>query len=1267
MPQFIRNGPDIPERLLQAHEDGRVVFFCGAGISYPAKLPGFGKLVDKLYSVLRNPPNAVQKDGVKAWQYDTAIGLLEAEIVGGREAVRRKLSHILTPDLSAPNSTATHEALLTLGKNRKGRTRIITTNFDRLFEEVSSRESLKISRYQAPLLPVPKNRWEGLVYLHGLLTPDPTEDDLDKLILSSGDFGIAYLTDRWAARFATDLFRNFTVCFVGYSINDPVLRYMMDALAADRLLGESSPEMFAFGSYSKGKEIERANEWRAKNVTPILYREHKHHAYLHRTLHEWAKTYKDGIRGKERIVVECAVARPLGGTRQDEFVDRLLWALSDPSGLPAKHFAEMNPVPSLDWLESLSEKQYRHADLARFGVPPKELVDKDLLFSLTQRPAPYTEAPWMTLVDTGSRGGAWDNVMRQLARWLLRHLDDPVLLLWLVARGGQLHDEFVLQVGQYLEDLAKLEFEGNAAKLNRIRQNAPNAIPGPLMRRLWRLLLTGRLESGRHKYNLFSWRERFKRDGLTSSLRFELRGILTPRVSMHEPIHWPFVDAESHAPERIKDLVGWEIVLSSYYVQTFLEGLSHDDRWNAALPDLLSDFTMLLRDLLDLMRELDGADDKIDHSFFHQPSISPHTQNRHIHDWTALIELNRDAWLATAAKSLEQAVLVAESWRQIPYPLFRRLAFFAATKDDVIPTKKALDWLLADDQWWLWSAETRREALRLLITIARSPQLDEVMLGEFERAILTGPPRSMYRTEIEPEIWTQIKDYEIWLRLEKLAQTGVDLSPEGSERLRTLSAQHSDWILSEDQREEFSSWSEGGFVGTRDPWRQFVSVPRTRRGVLNYLRENPVLPDAKQDDWRKRCSESFQATAYALWQLSRQGVWPNDRWRDALQAWSEEKLRILSWKYMAPILSEMPNDLLQSLAHSLSWWLQVISKTFEGHNDHFFSLVRRLLELGYPDRGSDSEDPITRALNHPAGLVTEALLGWWFRFTLDDGQGLPVELKSVFTNLCDVQNEKFWPGRILLAAHVVTLFRVDPEWTIQNLLPLFDWHRSETEALMAWKGFLWSPRLYRPLMDKLKTAFLDTALHYEELGESAGHYASLLTFAALDRGDTFTITELKNATHSLTQSGLEEAAQALVRALEGAGDQRTDYWTNRVKEYLNAIWPRTQGIISHPIAQSFARLGVEAQDAFPDALALLRPWLQPIEHSDFLVRRLHETDLCSRFPEQAVDFLFLVVDQSQEWLPGDLSTCLEIIRANAPELIADPRFEQLWRYFQSRE
>lgn len=269
--QFIKNGPDVPDELLQAHEDGDVVFFCGAGVSYPAGLPGFGGLVDNLYSELGETPTPIERVAMKGRLFDTAIGLLEGRVVGGRFAVRRALTDILTPDLGRPNASATHEALLTLSRNGSGQLRLITTNFDRVFEEAKSRLRLLFPHFQAPLLPVPKKRWDGLVYLHGLLPQTPTQADLDRLVVSSGDFGLAYLTERWAARFVTELFRSYTVCFVGYSINDPVLRYMMDALAADRLLGEAPREVFAFGNYARGSEDHASNEWRAKNVTPILY------------------------------------------------------------------------------------------------------------------------------------------------------------------------------------------------------------------------------------------------------------------------------------------------------------------------------------------------------------------------------------------------------------------------------------------------------------------------------------------------------------------------------------------------------------------------------------------------------------------------------------------------------------------------------------------------------------------------------------------------------------------------------------------------------------------------------------------------------------------------------------------------------------------------------------------------------------------------------------------------------------------------------------
>jgi len=198
----------------------------------------------------------------------------------------------------------------------------------------------------------------------------------------------------------------------------------------------------------------------------------------------------------------------------------------------------------------------------------------------------------------------------------------------------------------------------------------------------------------------------------------------------------------------------------------------------------------------------------------------------------------------------------------------------------------------------------------------------------------------------------------------------------------------------------------------------------------------------------------------------------------------------------------------------------------------------------------------------------------------------------------------------------------------------------------------------------LKPAFLDTARHYAALGEHDGQYASLLTFAALDPGGTFTTAEPEAATRTLPPDGLHDAAQALVRALEGAGDQRADYWTNRVKPYLHAIWPKTRDKMSPAIAESLGILCVAAQDVFPEVLALLRAWLQPPAHPDYLVHLLHESALCGRFPEQALDFLSLVIGDQVQWPPSDLGARLDAIRTAAPELEADQRVEQLMAYLR---
>jgi len=366
---------------------------------------------------------------------------------------------------------------------------------------------------------------------------------------------------------------------------------------------------------------------------------------------------------------------------------------------------------------------------------------------------------------------------------------------------------------------------------------------------------------------------------------------------------------------------------------------------------------------------------------------------------------------------------------------------------------------------------------------------------------------------------------------------------------------------------------------------------------------------------------------------------------------------------VGPVLAGAPNEVLEALADGVSWWLEAIAKTFEGHEALFFALADSILRVDFQD-GIDSDEPVARAINHPVGHITEALLRWWYRRSLEDRQGLPDNLRPIFTQLCSTQVDKFRHGRVLLAAHVIALFRVDHEWATQHLLPLFDWKYSEAEARSAWEGFLWSPRLYRPLMEAIKPAFLETARHYAAFGKHGGQYASLLTFAALDPGDTFTRAELADATRALPPDGLRDAAQALVRALEGTDAQRVDYWRNRVAPYLQTIWPKTRDKISPAIAESLGRLCVAAQDTFPEALELLRPWLQPIAHPDYLVHRLHEANLCGKFPQAALDLLRLMIGPQTQWPPADLGACLKAIRDAAPEVEGDERYRSLMVYLR---
>lgn len=1274
--QFVTHGPDIPDALLQAHEEGRVVFFCGAGISYPAGLPGFKGLVEQIYRLNGTALSEIEREAFERGQFDATLDLLERRLPGQRLAVRRALAQALNPKLRRKGATDTQAALLRLARSREGALRLVTTNFDRIFHVAAKRTGQMFQDYAAPMLPIPKNsRWNGLVYLHGLLPEKLDDTALNRLVVTSGDFGLAYLTERWAARFVSELFRNYVVCFVGYSINDPVLRYMMDALAADRMLGEFTPQAWALGDCKPGQEHRKTIEWEAKGVTPILYNVPAgpyDHSALHQTLHAWAETYRDGVQGKEAIVVKHALARPQESTRQDDFVGRMLWALSDKSGLPAKRFADFNPVPSLDWLlEPFAHEHFGHGDLSRFGVQPRDEVDTKLRFSLIRRPTPYDRAPPMLLASGGITGSQWDDVMFHLARWLVRHLDDPRLLIWIAERGGQLHDRWAWLIEHELDRIVLLEREGKTSELDEIRLHAPKAVPGALMRTLWRLLLSGRVKSPWHDPDLYRWKRRLKREGLTATRRLELRELLAPKVVFKKPFRWGEDDSSSaDGPTRIKQLVDWELAQAADHVHSALRDLA-DEHWTSVLPELLDDFQQLLRDALDLLRELGEATDHSDRSHWDLPSITPHWQNRGFCDWVSLIELLRDAWLAVRANDSARATRIAQNWFELPYPTFKRLALFAASQDGCISPKQWVNWLLADDGWWLWSEDLHRETMRLLFL--QSQQLLSETQLRLEQTILQGPPREKYRSGVEQERWLYRQNRNIWLRLAKMKASGLALGETALHRLQELSASYPDWRFQEHDREEFLHWMSGTGDPDYEDSRDVDIAPRKRRELVQWLTK--PMPDQRpfyEDTWRDVCRTRFFHSLSALHDLARDGVWPAGRWREALQAWAEEGVVLRSWRYAAPLVQTMPDALLHEIAHGVTWWMEAASKSINCHEDILLNLCCRVLalplETGSGSRtirnGVETYDPVGSAINHPIGHVTQALINRWFKQNPNDNDLLPADLKPIFTTLCDAQIDRFRHGRVLMGSRLIAFFRVDRPWTEQNLLPLFGWS-NPVEAKAAWEGFLSSPRLYQPLLTAFKSQFLDSASHYADLGEHRQQFATFLTYAALGTVDGYTAEEFRSAIGSFPQEGLEESAKALSQAVESAADQREEYWKNRAQPFWQQIWPKSRDLATRRIAESLTRLVIAARGELPAALAAVQNWLQPIEHPDFVVHLLHDSGLCSRYPADALILLNAVI-ADQQWGPRELGQCLDQIAQAALNLAQDTRYLRLREYSRRR-
>ena len=247
--RFHADGPSIPDELLERCDAGRVVFLCGAGVSIPSDMPTFIGLTQHVIDYFDPPVDSEIMIAFQPWldkpssanvPLDQIFNLLHLEY--GKDEVNALVTEKLTIKPQVTDGKHKHGLIKRISSSLSGAPQIVTTNFDRLFEIEPSGKQLV--RYGPPAFPNLNfgSEIEGITYLHGRLVDADSESH--PYVLSSADFGRAYLSEGWATNFIRHLLEQYTVVLVGYQAEDPPIKYLLQGLNHDGQLDRS--RLFAF-------------------------------------------------------------------------------------------------------------------------------------------------------------------------------------------------------------------------------------------------------------------------------------------------------------------------------------------------------------------------------------------------------------------------------------------------------------------------------------------------------------------------------------------------------------------------------------------------------------------------------------------------------------------------------------------------------------------------------------------------------------------------------------------------------------------------------------------------------------------------------------------------------------------------------------------------------------------------------------------------------------------------------------------------------------
>ncbi|PUA27437.1 MAG: hypothetical protein B0W54_12720 [Cellvibrio sp. 79] len=1264
--RFIENGPSVPEPLLLALDQGRVVFFCGAGVSLAkANLPNFftlaNKVIDRLGVGIESPIRKIlseaksleAKTGVAGLiSADRIFGLLEREfsVEDIESAVSIELMPSKSPDLSA------HKTLLDLATSKDGKVRIVTTNFDLLFESAAPDvKSLEPANF---MIGNRITQLDGVVYLHGKVDHAYKKSSGDGFILSSSDFGRAYLSDGWATSFIREILKKYVVVFIGYSADDPPVQYLLEALNKS---GLQKSDVYAFQEGTKAYATER---WMHKGVQAIEYEPNDNHRALWDTLSEWAIRAKDPDKWCEDLIEKARVGPELLRPHERGQIAHLISSIHG-----IKKFSEGEIVPPAQWI-CVFDPAKRYALPGYSGgysnrgnwidpfdqfcldsdIPPEEIGPSD-----TNPKRNVPEGAWsafsinhidrMSLTNSNisefNKRFSYATLpprIAQLGVWFTK-VAEQLPALWWAVQQGPVHWQIQRLIKQRFENSAPVDLE---------------------VRKAWRYLLEYWQQTN-VDLNELQISSITENEGWSAGISRQYAELLRPYIEVA-----PALGIDQGPPKdpnmvSVSDLISIKVAYPH-----LLEDLIVPNDWlGVVVPALRQEIEIGYRMELEIgnqRRYIDLTDDANDIKI----GISSHLKY--------YIQLYEQWINSNPANALQEF----NSWPTNLH-VFTYLRLWAVRVSDFISNISAeqLFRSLSDEDFWKYDLEP----LLLEAIEARWSSISRATRLEIENRIIKGPERF---NEEEDDSFKSRAAFAILKRLEWMAHRKLEFVSDVTIEIDRFKKTLPDWIPEYAESISDRTKFRSGWVRTDRQFDQLLSVPifkllekakeMTGRGDDFLIERNPFagLVDKKPIKALAALTSASGAHEFPDW------AWNIFLFSEARKNDKQRLTRVIS----AKLLLNKDDD-LKKIIHAITHWFSMITNEFIENNEKLYErFCERLIEIisNNPNIGNTTlsnqriisdRDWIMEAINSPSGKIAEAVLKGAKDEALQENQASIwwVLVEKMLTSPMNVGRYSL----IIFISHLNWFYEKAEKWSEEHLIGSLDGDIDTRRA--AWAGFLWgggqlTPKLFARLKDKIFNALVnDTLAGYESERKVAGIVLSAWINYRKSTDPLLTSPEFRELLMKVDEAFRERVLWTL-RHLSSKSSDHEIYidWENEVTDFLKEVWPRQKSIRSGKISLGLSELLLSKPKNFSQNARLVIPLLTEASLRQFSAFGLtgDNSEIVELYPYEVLHILSILLPSSTDYWPYQIEKLLSRLTDAKPELSQDPKYIELKRKWDSR-